>query len=170
MKDLRAFLAECTEKHPAANASVERVAQAYSRWANQHGRERATPDEIKVAMGYAGYESRVILRTKSKCYEGFYLLARELHEAGPRFNEPDTVALRERGASHLSALGLAGLHLEMVSGLVNSMAARAAKDRSVLAEYDAELENQSIARDAFRAELERITGLPANLIERRLAI
>lgn len=73
-------------------------------------------------------------------------------------------------AGHLTSLGLAGLHLEMVTGLVNSMAARAATDRSVLAEYDAELENQSMARDAFRAELERVTGLSSDLIERRLAL
>jgi hypothetical protein len=37
-------------------------------------------------------------------------------------------------------------------------------------QYVEELENQSIARDAFRAELERVTGLPADLIERRLAL
>lgn len=73
-------------------------------------------------------------------------------------------------SGHLSSLGLAGLHLEMVSGMVNSVAARVAGDSKLIGQYDEQLENQSIARDAFRAELERVTGLPAALIERRLAL
>lgn len=77
--------------------------------------------------------------------------------------------------AHLSSLGLAGLHLEMVTGRVNSIAARLACPRDgsaapLVVEYDEQLEHQSIARDAFRAELERVTGLPADLIERRLAL
>lgn len=77
--------------------------------------------------------------------------------------------------AHLSSLGLAGLHLEMVSGQVNSIAARLACQRDgsapdLLGQYDEQLENQAIARDAFRAELERLTGLPADLIERRLSL
>lgn len=169
MKDIRAFLAECTQQHPAANVSVDRLALAYARWAARHGREGCTADQVRVAMGYAGHHPRKIV--SAECYEGFHLLTRELYESGPRLQEPGTPVARDRsGASHLSSLGMAGLHLEMVSGLVNSMAARAATDRSVLTEYDAELENQSIARDAFRAELERVTGLPADLIERRLAL
>ncbi|WIW88991.1 hypothetical protein K3M67_03135 [Sphingobium sp. V4] len=84
--------------------------------------------------------------------------------------------LRPRGQSaHLSSLGLAGLHLEMVSSHVNSIAGRLGGNRdrsepSLIAQYDEELEKQSIARDAFRAELERMTGLPADLIERRLSL
>ncbi|ETI62994.1 hypothetical protein C100_14875 [Sphingobium sp. C100] len=58
----------------------------------------------------------------------------------------------------------------MVSGHVASLAARTAGDTTTVGQYVEELENQSIARDAFRAELERITGLPADLIERRLAL
>ena len=72
--------------------------------------------------------------------------------------------------AHLSSLGLAGLHLEMAAGHVASLAARAAADTALVGQYVEELENQSIARDAFRAELERVTGLPADLIERRLAL
>lgn len=79
--------------------------------------------------------------------------------------------IRPRGPSmHLSSLGLAGLHLEMVSGMVNSLAARAASDRTLLGQYEEQRDKHSIARDAFRAELERMTGLPADLIERRLAL
>lgn len=73
-------------------------------------------------------------------------------------------------SAHLSSLGLAGLHLEMVTGHVASLAARTAVETTIVGQYVQELENQSIARDAFRAELERITGLPADLIERRLAL
>lgn len=72
--------------------------------------------------------------------------------------------------AHLSSLGMAGLHLEMVTGHVSSLAARAAQNTSLVDQYSEELENQSIARDAFRAELERVTGLPADLIERRLSL
>jgi hypothetical protein len=83
----------------------------------------------------------------------------------------NALAVRPRGTPmHLSPLGLAGLHLEMVSGMVNSLAARAASDGSLLPQYEEYRENQSIARDAFRVELERMTGLPADLIERRLAL
>lgn len=73
-------------------------------------------------------------------------------------------------AAHLSSVGLAGLHLELVSSTVNSLAARAATDGALVDQYDRELENQSHARAAFRAELERVTGLPADLIERRLSL
>lgn len=73
-------------------------------------------------------------------------------------------------SAHLSSLGLAGLHLEMVTGHVASLAARTVADTTIVGQYADELENQSIARDAFRAELERVTGLPAALIERRLAL
>lgn len=73
-------------------------------------------------------------------------------------------------SGHLSSLGLAGLHLEMVAGHVASLAARAATDGALIPRYEGELENQSIARAAFRAELERATGLPADLIERRLSL
>lgn len=72
--------------------------------------------------------------------------------------------------AHLSSLGMAGLHLEMVTGHVSSLAARAAQNTSLVDQYSEELENQAIARDAFRAELERVTGLPADLIERRLSL
>lgn len=72
--------------------------------------------------------------------------------------------------AHLSSLGMAGLHLEMVTGHVASLAARASQNTSLIGQYSEELENQSIARDAFRAELERVTGLPADLIERRLSL
>jgi hypothetical protein len=73
-------------------------------------------------------------------------------------------------SAHLSSLGMAGLHLEMVTGHVASLAARAAQDGALVDQYSEELDNQSIARDAFRAELERVTGLPADLIERRLSL
>ena len=64
----------------------------------------------------------------------------------------------------------AGLHLEMVTGHVSSLAARAATDAALIGQYTEELENLVLARDAFRAELERITGLPADIIERRLSL
>ncbi|SCW77345.1 hypothetical protein SAMN02927924_02789 [Sphingobium faniae] len=73
-------------------------------------------------------------------------------------------------SGHLTSLGMAGLHLEMVTGHVASLAARAAQDTALLDQYSEELDNQSIARDAFRAELERVTCLPADLIERRLSL
>ena len=72
--------------------------------------------------------------------------------------------------AHLSSLGLAGLHLEMASGHAASLAARTATDPQLVGSYDMALFSQRHARDAFRAELERVTGLPADLIERRLAL
>ncbi len=72
--------------------------------------------------------------------------------------------------AHLSPLGMAGLRLEMAAGHVSSLAARAASDNTLVGQYVEELEKQTLARDAFRAELETLTGLPADLIERRLAL
>ena len=70
----------------------------------------------------------------------------------------------------LTSLDLAGLHLETTVATVASIAARAATDGALIPSYHAAMENRSIARAAFRAELERATGLPADLIERRLSL
>ena len=162
LEDLRTFLAECTMKHDAANVSLTELARGYSRWASERGRENCSVAQFARSMEYLGYRPTFILR--SKCYEGFYVRAHELWKPSPRLQDARPTS------SHLSSLGLAGLHLEMVSAHASSLAARAASDTALIGQYTEELENQSIARDAFRAELERLTGLPADLIERRLAI
>lgn len=72
--------------------------------------------------------------------------------------------------AHLSSLGLAGLHLELISSTVNGLAARSAGDSALVNQYQVQLEKQTHARDAFRAELEHTTGLPADLIARRLSL
>ena len=67
-------------------------------------------------------------------------------------------------------LGLAGLHLEMANARVASAAALAHADSSLVPHWHSALEKRANARAAFRAELERVTGLPSELIERRLAL
>lgn len=160
MRDLRDFLAACTERRVDGMVTLKRVERYYGRWAVEQGRPQACAKEIVTAMGYAGH--RLQLSGGERMFGGIELLPSEFQVATP----PRPAATNH----HLSSLGLAGLHLEMVTGHVASLAARTAADTTIVGQYADELENQSIARDAFRAELERITGLPAALIERRLAL
>jgi hypothetical protein len=108
-------------------------------------------------MGYAGHNlTRLDLGARG--FRGIYKKA------------PLDHAENRCRSGHLSSLDLAGLHLEMVSGMVNSLAARAQGDGALVGQYEEQLENQSHARDAFRVELEHMTGLPADLIARRLSL
>ena len=71
---------------------------------------------------------------------------------------------------HAAPLGLIGLRLEVAASTVNSLAARAHQDPSLIGDYEQRLDELDHYRDAFAAELERVTGLPATLIARRLGL
>lgn len=71
---------------------------------------------------------------------------------------------------HAAPLGLIGLRLEVAASTVNSLAVRAHQDPSLIGDYELRLDELDHYRDAFAAELERVTGLPATLIARRLGL
>lgn len=71
---------------------------------------------------------------------------------------------------HFSALGLTGLRLDLAASTATGLAARCHYDPSLVADYEQRLGELDHYRDAFAAELERVTGLPASLIARRLGL
>jgi hypothetical protein len=78
-------------------------------------------------------------------------------------------------AGHLSSLGLAGLYLEFMAARAacnaGSILSAANQDRvAAVDDYGTRLEKLATARAAHEAELERLTGLPADLIRRRLSL
>jgi hypothetical protein len=88
-------------------------------------------------------------------------------DAGPALDRPAEPAT---AIGHLSTLGMVGLRLDVAASTVNSLAARAHQDPSLIGDYEQRLDELDHYRDAFAAELERVTGLPASLIARRLGL
>lgn len=156
MSVVRAFLSECTTAAEGSNVLASRLFDHFTTWCDARGHSAGGIRQFTKSMGYAGFgASRLDLGSRG--FRGIYITGH-----GREIEKPLL--------QHLSTLGLAGLRLEMAAGHVTSLAARAASDTTLVGQYVGELENQSIARDCFRAELERCTGLPADLIERRLAL
>jgi hypothetical protein len=160
---LRTYLAAHTQDSEGANVSLDALHESFSQWCRMRGHDAGSPRSLETAMGYAGFQpTRLDLGARG--FRGLYISNSDVTPSSRDAGRPSGLS------HHLTSLGLAGLHLEMVSGHVASLAARTATDTAMVGQYAGELENQSMARDAFRAELERVTGLPADLIERRLAL
>lgn len=70
----------------------------------------------------------------------------------------------------LRDLRRSGLALEVAAGAFNATAARCEAGQSPMDVFGIAIEQHGFARDNFRDALERVTGTPAAVIERWLAL
>ena len=86
-------------------------------------------------------------------------------DEGPWFWKPLPDEAAEPSKDNLPPLRRSGIKLEVTAGQFNSIVNAGRMD-----DFDRAAEDHRYARDEFRNELERTTGMPSSLIERLLSL